>query len=625
MVHFEQQKIWRIATGVASLASILIFLRFPVWGMVVFCIGLAAFIPWRLSFLQRFFISILFFFAGNALVYQVFSLVHLHLPITLVGGAYVIAGIILFLRRSRVPGRHFIDRKDVICLIASVGVFAVLLYPIHVNHSPKESYAEATLHLLYSGEDNASHFAMFKYIYLHDSYSYATPPNHNGLIPTLTNYPQGSELNMAWMAKGLFGASYFSHNALLIKVYYLLAVTNFALLVYGVLLLAMTIYEKVGKRITVAGGVAAIGIGSCLFAFGPFIQLLGRGFQSQIAAYLLLVGFLYFIYVSRQQKTPVMTVLAGSLLFFGGIAADWWFLCPIAGIAILAYAYEQRATLLKYRGRLVALIVLALFGIYPVVLSLFSTQTSSLNEQGGVDAATAAAMALFLVGYGAIFLRPKLERKQFSSISIVVLAWLLFTVAVGTYQYVTIGHFSYYYYKSLYTLIPLTIVAITYVTLLFIHTLDTTLRPAQRWLLAAGVVVVFASAVVTLKPVAAAVYLHDWYNNTTPVTEFRALFHFSAETKYKDMVFFGNCSGGADYLANRWSGAIFLSEGEAHSNVDTAARTDATKKSVKLLTKYLSPKDTYVYIDTPSCVDRAIKQTIVDKGYSNNLPIASAQ
>jgi hypothetical protein len=598
------------------LLIVIIGARFPTLGLVALCVGLAVATTIKASFVQRLFLSLLIVVAGNTLLYEVFNLLHLHPPIGLMGALYGLAGSILYIRRTTANPRPLFVASDVVCLVVGIVSFGALFYPIVINRTPQQSYSEATFHLLMSGEDNASHFAMFKYAYAHDGYAYMTNPGSNGLISGLTNYPQGSEFTMAWVTKGILGSAHYSNHQMLVKAFYALCALQFALLVSGVLLLATKLYQATNKRLGVAGGAAIAAIGIGLVAAGPLVELMSRGFQSQIAAYIFLVGLLYVLVIQKDIGSVKTTFFSAAILL-GGVCTSWWFLGPVAAFPLAVYAWTNRTAIRTFRWPFFGWsIVLAGLAGYTLLLSLLSIKTSSVNDDGGVDVIAPTSIALYLVGYALVFLLPKADRKRLQPITTALVGCILFSAVVGVYQYIYIGHFAYYYYKSLYAIIPLSLAVVTYLALLHLQRISAALKRMQQLLVAVCIVVSAYCLLTALKPVYTVVYLHDWYNNPITPQQIRGLYHYSRNSPYQDMVFVGNCSDGINYISNRWSGAFFLSESPWRSQLNRATYYGDVDQTVHLLKHYPGQaKNVLVHVNS-ACLNPRLQQIITDKGFA---------
>ena len=608
MVHISRREILRYV-----LAAVLLILsiKLPVLGLILLSLGTAV----RLDFLRlaigRFLVGILLALTFNAALYELLSLFRIYPQISIVGFLYAIAGI--FLLRKYKPE----SKKPVMPSFSSIAVvlsfmiaFGILLYPVVKNNS-YPSRPERALHLMSAGEDNASHLALFKYAYLHNGYAYRNGSGSSGLISTLVNYPQEAEFNMAWVAKATLGGNYGHNDKVLVTAFYTLASVRFAMLVSLVLLAAFELYETSKRMVGPLASVAAVCIATTGVAIGPLLELMGRGFHPQISAYAFLVAMLYVLIPEiRASSIKKKQLLIGAALFCG-LCMSWWFLAPVAAIPLLYFTYTNRRLFKKIAGRNIAVLALiALAAAYPIALSLFSkTKTAFLNEPGGVDVIAVSTLIIYLCGLLVyIFLRGPARSKS-KLIMLGLGTWALFTAIIAIYQKITVGHYEYYYYKSLYTLIPLGMPLLIYYFLQIYELLPKTGRRAQLFL-SVLVVGLFIVCTLLIKPIYPRVYLRDWFNNLITPPSLEALIQTSDTGAYKDYLFVGECNAPAQYISNRLSGALYLSENGWREEFDLASLHSDSQTTLSLLKQLGESGHIYVYADE-GCLSNSISNYIL--------------
>src|ERR1035437_6457496 len=212
------------------LVSLLVSLFLPIAGWVFFCTSLARRIPGKLSYAENLFFVFLAAIVFNAFLYEIFSLANFYPSILSVGVFYVFLGfgviVLLPLRKSI----GLINKRFLVSMVAALVVFIGVMYPVTFTKNSRVSHTAAILHLLSSGEDNASHYALFKYAYEHNGYAYNKDIEKTGLIQGLVNYPQGSEFSLAWFAKSIMGDSYKANDRVPVAAYYALVAFSYAIL-----------------------------------------------------------------------------------------------------------------------------------------------------------------------------------------------------------------------------------------------------------------------------------------------------------------------------------------------------------------------------------------------------------
>lgn len=614
---------------VAVLASLAV----PLLGLIFLCVTVTTRIAGRVSFVEKLCFVVLSAIIANALLYEIFNLARLHPNIRIIGLCYLVLGLVTLLRFPSRKSSAFISRRVVISLIGAVIVFGGLMYPVTLSKTARISHPDATLHLLTAGEDNASHYALFRYAYLHDGYAYTSSQNNNsGIIGGLENYPQGSEFSISWLTKAVLGSHYTMDNAILIEAYYAFCALVYATVAFLVLLLALAFFELRGGRIRLIHATVGITLVFAFIAIGPLLYLLGRGFLSQVFSYIYLLALIYAVSPIADFISIRLRLLFIALMF-SGICIAWWFLSPVAALAIIAFVVQKWGSVkdlvkLKYG---IALVVLALLSIYPIVLTVITgaTNKGSLTQSGGVDTLARTTIVFYLLGcFSILYNRKKDTLRSYFPLGLTIVGWLLFTIALGLYQELTAHQVSYYYYKSIYTLIPLSGVLIVYGSLLITNRLSLNTKRLQQVGSSVFVLILFVTILAALKPVYPRVYFNDWFNNPIIPNDLAVMFSTPQNT-YSDLIYVGGCSQPSTYILNRWTGALFQSEvGSWHRNVEldtlySAQLSSSQAKLQKLLENPpLDGTKTYVYVESSCAYSQStanVTKLIQQVGYASNV------
>jgi len=596
--------------------AILVSFELPTLGLMLVAIGVAAWLTSLRSSIGRLLIGLLLSLVFNGLIYEVFSLINFNPDIKFVGLAYVIIGILL-IRKGYGNGLKLtaVGSPDITVIITALLALGFLLYPVLINN-PFPSRSDRVLHLMSSGEDNASHYALFKYAYVHDSYSYGKTPQSTGLISTLVNYPQASEFDTAWLAKGLLGNKYADNNRVLSEAYYGLSSVFFAILISLCVLIATELYLASGRKFGLLEAVSAVLLAAAALIASPLLELMGRGFQSQIAAYIYLMGMLYLL---TTKASANLTKLAGFLAtvgLFAGVCTSWWFLAPIAVVPLLTFAWYNRSVLSgQSKIRIAGLVAVLLLSIYPILLNYTSSSTStSINQKGGVDKIAFWTLTFYVLAVFGVVMLKKVERKKFSPLLFCVSAWIIFTGLLGLYQKITVGHFEYYFYKSLYTLIPLGAVVLIYIGMRLMNRLFS-LGIYRKVAIVVLLTCIFVMSLLVIKPLYPRVYVHDWFNNPLSSTYQAELFSQSLAHNYRSLFFLGGCSPGTSYTADRWAGAFLLSENDWSSKIELATLGNKPSSIMSALSAVPANKNSVrLYLNT-NCPNPALNNFIESQGF----------
>lgn len=569
------------------------------------------------SLAEGFVIALLVFFVGNGLIYEVLNFIHIFPDIRLVSFVYAIVAL-LFLGKANTPKKPvpLISNRIVISLVASLLGFALMVSPVIINHSYQGSnYTIAAFHLLTNGEDNASHYALFKYDFLHNGYSYSLNTNGHGLITTLVNYPQGSEFTFSWLTRVVVGNVHITDN-LLLKSFFILTSFYFCLLIFLITLLSLVIFEKLSnfRSNFVVGTITIITVTS-LATLGPLLFLMGRGFQSEVFAYIYLLGILYSLILYK--KLPFKALILATIMF-AGVCISWWFLAPIAFMPLVIFLFVNRRIILGKKLLLLILVWVLALSTYPIIISYLSnSQTSSLNEPGGVDPISWLAYTLYILGFCLVLYR--LIRRVASPLILAFAAWVLFTLLVAIYQKFTVGHLEYYFYKSLYTLVPLSTVVIACVVALIAIKFTIRLPFYNRVVVSISMVIVFALGWFLINPVYPRVYMHDWFNNLITPAELGVLLENSDSNKLKDFLYIGGCNIGERYIMNRWADAMFLSDNRWEGKfVLDSLYGYGNENIIPILQSIPYPKNkVYIYINS-QCYTNSLNYKLVTDGFLTN-------
>lgn len=516
----------------------------------------------------------------NLLFYYLLNLLRLSIPIGIVGVLYTSIAIAVLAKSSKGKQKPILSAPYLsVLLVIAVGLLLLLTPVWH------KSTASMMTFVAY-GEDNASHYALFNYSYIHEDYSYRKNPENMGLLKTLEVYPQGFSFTTAWLARAVYSPLQVSDLRIKVRVFFVASVINFLSFITVLLLLVATIKPlmKPKRSFYISQEILLATIGLGLLLVGPLLMLFGRGFAPQIFAFTYFFGFLITLIAYAKDRQSLLSSTFIAVLMLAGVLSSWWLLLPVCGLTGLLFIvmfHGEYFKLLTKRRTLLALISfggIVLLSAYPIIISLlFSTKTDPVNEPGGIDklsltVATLYGLVFFLIGCNPYKKQTGQTRLLFTT----YVASIVFTASIAWYQFHTVGHVSYYYYKLLYLLIPFAFIgAAAFLRSLFELFLPQ-LKLSQIILMTLVIPLSGFYLFYTVHPGYPNKLLAGWTDNAAQVQDMQLIQKYSKSKDHKrDLVFLGVCNSDkdySDYLANRWSGATFLSYDAWRQQIEVAVR-----------------------------------------------------
>lgn len=587
---------------------------------MAFCIGIARHLKLHLNLFEKLVLSALLFLATNALLYELLHIAHLHPSIHCLGFFYAIAGLSLWLlSATQQESQGIISLRDYVGIAVGIALFYALMVPV-ISYPAGTGRSLSALHLMSNGEDNASHFALYKFAYMHHGYAYGASINHSGLINSLINYPQASEFNTAWLTSSVIGSSFANKDTVLLLAYYAACVFFYSLLGGLTTIASLYIYEHRWKqKLDIFSACIAFIAAMGLLFTSPLLQLLGSGFQSQIASYSYLVAMVLALSAGTKaihNNTRGYTLII--LLLFAGICTSWWFLAPVAAAPLVLYAWQAKAKLLRDRlGVIYGVVILAL-AAYPIMLSILSPiATTSLSANGGVPRIATSTLILYGVALSPMLYLSHKQKNELRDLFVIGAAWLAFTALLALVQLISVGHLSYYYYKSVYTALLLAALALIPLCLHFHRMVSTrTSALGYRLYITATFITVTIVLFVSLKVTYHNTYTSDAFPFPMSYPAEVTLFDARREQKYSDVLFLGNCNLASTYAANRWAGAMYLSENSTRHDFGIATLNNNTPQIRRLLEQTTS-RNTVLIANPEHCDERNITAQAKGLGYSH--------
>lgn len=540
-----------------SLAIGLISIFFPFAGLVILLVILGFVILKKtgLGFAASLFYSwVTTLVIMGSLSFLMDFFAHEYRQFGLISIAIAVVNIFLIYRQHPMPTKAGFSTQVSLPLLMSIIGMAILLIPVINTHSSSE-----LIWFLSSGEDNASHFAMLNRAFTEQGAPYFD--SDTGLIHTLNVYPQAIQLFFGYGIWSLIGSTHLDAQYLL-GAYYLMMV----LVCGGFIFISALLFQSfAASRLR----ISSIIIGAGMLFITVLLFLAGWGFVSQIMAITLFLALLYLLHHLKEKVIhPVHAILVGTIIT--GIAFTWYLLLIPALFILL------KPALYAIRHRLTKIIVyVSVFGVLslgPIILNVLNSKGSgALNEPGGVyKYGTFAMTVMIVIALLSILAWWKHGHGKTPNILFrAILGSIALTLMIATYQILTIGHFEYYFYKSLYLTLIVELIFLVALCSHMISFIFTTLSRSK--ILTANIVVVSLAiaSVYIIKPTYPLVYMNNWFNHTLLPTTLEKSIVLYNEQQAADVLLV-DCDTTREYIANRWNGALFLSESLSRNKLETS-------------------------------------------------------
>lgn len=559
------------------------------------------------TLVEKILLSVLCVMTLNISLYSVTSVFGISVPVW--KSSFILLVLVsllaLWIRRSAwhgvVPPRSFkgkIDQSDIVSVLASALTFCLLLVPI-VN----QSGAYIAQFLSY-GEDNASHYAITRYLYEEGEFSYLHTDEDTGLMKTLEVYPQGFHLNSSIFVAFLHDL--IPSEAAFVKVYGVVIAGIYSFFIFWFIKLC-TSFTRRSSTIVVASFLPAMVI---LCALSIFIPLLSRGFQAHIFSYLYVTAIIFLLVKYRQklpQKPKPFSFLVLCLFLLIGISASWWLLAPLICVLLTYFIYQNNIhkTLLRDIIRYLAPLSLIVFCImYPVVTSaLLSGKNDPLSEQGGVDKIPYTIFIYIMAPVLLFFVLKAYKAKGMAIILIALALSILFTALIGIYHLTSVGHLEYYYFKSLYTVLLIGVVLFFIGSIYIANKLYNRIKSPYNISIPVLVIVITIAISIASNLVYIKVYMHNWYPNSVEISDMEPLYTNTTDHS-DDIIYIGDCNNGSDYLSNRWAGARLLSENRDRELISSATILQEYKDINKYVKRHVDKTENILLIIDTRCANR---------------------
>jgi hypothetical protein len=478
--------------------------------------------------------------------------------------------------------------EEIILFLALFVPFFMLVQPI-IGASDSQ-----TFEIMKIKEDTSSQFQMYRAVNRDGKMAYLNPDNFPVIRSSLRTYPQGSHGAMA-----VTGAPFTRDNRVIdeLRVYYVYFTLIYSSMIYFTVCLVAWQLRK--TRVNVRLPLLTLVVLSVivLLGMGLMPNLFIYGFYGQVYSYASLLLLLYLGVVFMEQirgdskkgwlKSPEYLSLIG--LASLGIVGSWYLLIPLA-IPFFAPMLIDFA-----KKRRISIPVLLVLGLLLLTLSLFAIVYMIIAPSGAGHILTpggvlqlpvklywlAIPSALTLIYY---LVRRNSTFVLWSAVSIIA---CLFSYAIARYQIAKIGHLDYYFYKSLFTILLVSVPL--YGATLLRESL--TNSRSKKWVYGnASASAISLLAICALMLAAGVNYKHtssdiSIYRNNSVFIKSKArqasrlndLLDERLYKQYSDAIYIGQCDAYLNFMGTIWAGSMFGHYDEVRSDIEwNVLRNDST-------------------------------------------------
>lgn len=321
--------------------------------------------------------------------------------------------------------------------------------------------ATKTLPVIAGGGDNSAHLSLVKVNDLNKGYAFGLF-NRIASYPGPSSYPESWHFNTAFLKWIIEPAVSVQSPGRILLLFYSCSVLWFGLMTFLMARLSLSLGKRLKKTANKFSGIGSLLVCASTIAV-YLIPLFVSGFQTQISAFALLLGELYFLFMAYQKRDGeryIYLLLAG--LMVAGLTLMWQFLTPVAALFLAACVLQIAWSAKKWPP--LAFIVIAA-GLTWAVLFQFIIQASFvipstkehvsiINLTGYVPhVAMYPLLTAFLIITAYLYLRK--SNLQLRLIYLPAAMALTFSLVLMAYQLTTVKELRYYYFKSTYTYVLL--------------------------------------------------------------------------------------------------------------------------------------------------------------------------
>lgn len=375
---------------------------------------------------------------------------------------YTLLGFYIFNHRQKLKLNYRVNKQEVLAFsLALVSVGVIFLTTFWAKPEPRES-----IRYIARGFDNATHLTITDAVYKNQGYVYGDK-EANTKIHGIQSYPQGWHLSSALLWRGLPTFLTPSNINSFLFVYIMTILLWYFIFIFAATLVLLKLISTWNKDRHNIFTVSASVFGIMLFQAIVGIALLKFGFSNFIAtlAYLLLLALLSF--ELAQKNITKQQFIAPAAFLSTGIAISWLLAAPIGYLIILGLLvdFDGKASIKKLAELvfkniwvfLLAILILAFGFIQGFVQILYSTESGTLNLDGGIWNINQGLLAVTLTAAVFLFYKKNFFENFQRTLLVILLAIALPTGFIYYLQYHTMARTSYYYEKVAMVLLAFTL------------------------------------------------------------------------------------------------------------------------------------------------------------------------
>lgn len=433
-----------------------------------------------------------------------------------------------------------------------------------------------SLKYLSIGEDNISHFALHNSVIKNHSFLYNVTAKEAGVNHNLKSYPHGYHANLAANTTLVYGNNPDIKET---TKSHILQISLFNALFASILVYCATNTLLRNKRTSVPRFLLASTIATLITYFvslGSLLYSFTYGFHTQIASCIFLLFLLSTTTRNSIQQENSNTrnwiIGIGLLLSILATAYTWYFMLPIvAAFGLVWLASSWRFITLNRWFAAIAGVITSTLSLIPIAYDTFRPHdSSSILLSGAIWQVQPISHILiaFLISIFAItffYFRKKGQETVFGKyLAVLLLSSALFSAALALYMLIKIDRLEYYFYKSEYTVLVLSVVTIGYSIGAILDSTRTTISKNMRILISFLVLIFTVLLCVTINPIS---YTRQYVNGTLPTPLYSQYLDIASNNKDSLYIIKPACRSFQNYITQRWMQAIVLDESKEQTSM----------------------------------------------------------
>lgn len=446
-------------------------------------------------------------------------------------------------------------------------------------------------------EDTSSQFQMFNALIKTDRLPYQNSAKLPIIRDSLRTYPQASHAAMA-----VTGAPLVKNADIVVKMkwYYAYFAMTYAAVTYLLILLSLFVVKKQREDSWIGHQVLWSGLLVIMVGLGLLFTTFSYGFYGQVFSYAsLLLGILAASYLFEGGRRIAKTHVLLFIFLFGlsvfGVFGSWYLLIPvllpfIVLVGVWSYKHRNNVPWI-YLSLLFLPIFVSLGYLLYVYAVLAPSGTGHLLTSGGVlhlprrlYVITGVPMVLIM------FWAYTQRRTMLFALSSSGLVASIFTYLVGRYQFMKLGHLEYYFYKTLFTAVLLSLPTM----LMYIRHKSNddkgSILAATTSIACVVSLIVLLGITVTQTSQQALVY-YDTVSaarQTNSPQRIETLLDNRIYDSYGDAIYVGQCDPYLNFMGTIWAGASFVNYHFGRAALEGSVLNEQAELAAKKTIQYAS-------------------------------------